>query len=149
MKDPVVREEEVGEATAGDGECVRQEDGQVCGADEEAHEREVSEKRDEAVGEMEAEELFECFARSACGCGPGEANVPGEVVEEREFDGEGGGDEVVARERAVEECERRELDCDAEETDEIEAKEVDQGVGSREMQRGLRSAASYELRAAS
>ena len=59
-ENPVVCEEEVGEAAAGDGECVGEEDGHVDGADEEAHEGEVAEERDEAVGEMEAEELRGC-----------------------------------------------------------------------------------------
>ena len=52
----MVREEEVGEAAAGDGECVGEEDRQVGRADEGAHKGEVAEERDKAVGEMEAEE---------------------------------------------------------------------------------------------
>ena len=61
----MMSKEEVGEAAAGDGERVGDEDGQMGGVDEEAHEREVAEERDEAVGEMEAEELGECFAGAA------------------------------------------------------------------------------------
>ena len=55
---------------------------------------------------------------------PGEADVPCEVVEEREFDGEGGGEEVVARDGAVEECECCKLCGDAEKADEVEAEEA-------------------------
>ena len=61
-EDPMMREEEVGEAAAGDGECVGKEDGYVGRADEESHEDEVAEERDEAVGEMEALELWERVA---------------------------------------------------------------------------------------
>ena len=50
-------------------------------------------------------------------------DVPGEVVEERELDGEGGGEEVVRGDGAVEECECGELHRDAEEADEVEAEE--------------------------
>ena len=55
----MVSEEEVGETAAGDGERVREDDRCVKGVYEHAHENEVAEKRDETVGEMEAEELYE------------------------------------------------------------------------------------------
>jgi hypothetical protein len=86
--------------------------------DEEAHEDEVSGEREQAVGEVEAEELGEARGDAV---GPGVAGVPGEVVEEGELDGGGGGEEVMVREGAVEEGEREELHGDAEQTDEIEA----------------------------
>ena len=88
-EDPVVGEEKVGETAAGDAECVGEEDGNVGGADEGTHEREVAEERDEAVGEMEAEECAGCGAEGDFGLWPGVADVPGEVVEERELNGEG------------------------------------------------------------
>jgi hypothetical protein len=55
----VVCEQEVGDAAGCDGEHVGEEDGSVECVDEEWHEREVPEKRDEAVGGVEAEELGE------------------------------------------------------------------------------------------
>jgi hypothetical protein len=58
-------EEEVGETTAGDGEGVCEEDRHMSGVHEEAHEDEVAEQRDEAVGEVEAKELCECLAGAA------------------------------------------------------------------------------------
>ena len=123
-EDPVVREEEVGEATCGDGDGVRENDGHVGGVDEDVHEREVAEQRDEAVGEMEAEELCERVASGVLRCfGPGVVQVPDEVVKERELDGEGGSEEVVAREGVVEDGECSELGDDAEDADEVEAEE--------------------------
>ena len=119
-----MREEEVGEATCGDGDGVRENDGHVGGVDEDVHEREVAEQRDDAVGEMEAEELCERVASGVLRCfGPGVVQVLDEVVKERELDGEGGGEEVVAREGVVEDGEGGELGDDAEDADEIEAKE--------------------------
>ena len=123
-EDPVVREEEVGEATGGDGECVGEEDRHVDGVDEEVHEREVAEERDETVGEMEAQECARCRAARDFCLWPGVVDVPGEVVEQCKLDGEGGGEEVVVRERVVEECEGGELQCDAEEADEVEAEKA-------------------------
>ena len=118
-----MREEEVGETAAGDGECVGDEDGHVGGVDEESHEEEVAEEREEAVGEMEAEECAGCCgARDFC-LWPGVVEVPGEVVEERELDGESGGEEVVVRDGVVEDGEGGELRDDAEKADEVEAEE--------------------------
>ena len=88
-EDPVVGYEEIGETAAGDAECVGEEDGNVGGADEGTHEREVAEERDEAVGEMEAEECAGCGAEGDFCLWPGVADVPGEVMEERELNGEG------------------------------------------------------------
>jgi hypothetical protein len=50
--------------------------------------------------------------------------MPDEVVEERELDGERGGEEVMVRERTVEDKECGELRDDAEEADEVEAEEA-------------------------
>ena len=61
----MVCEEKVGEAAAGDGKRVGEEDGRTGAIDEESHEDEVAEERDEAVGKMEAEELSEWFAGRA------------------------------------------------------------------------------------
>jgi hypothetical protein len=121
---PEVREEKVGDAATADGERVRNQDGRVERVDEEAHEGEVSEERDEAAGEMEAEESGK---RRWC-LRPREVEMPEEVVEECELDREGGGEEVVVRERAIEEGKRGELDGDAEETDEVEAEEAGEWV---------------------
>jgi hypothetical protein len=118
----VVRDEKVGEATGGDGECVGEKDRHAERVDEESHEEEIAEERDEAVGEMEAQELCERFARAALRfCWPGVVEMPEEVVEERELDGEGGGEEVVCGECVVENGECGELRDDAEEADEVEA----------------------------
>ena len=119
-----MRDEEVGETAAGDGEDVCEKNRHVRGADEEAHEGEVADVRDEAVGEMEAEECARCcVARDFC-LRPGVVNVPGEVVEERELDGEGGSEEVVVGVDVVEDGEGGELRDDAEEADEVEAEEA-------------------------
>ena len=117
-------EKKVGDAATGYGERVRDENGRVESMDEEAHEDEISEERDEAVGEMEAEEGGE---RRRCPR-PGVAEVPKEVVEECEFDRDGGSEEVAVRERAVEEGESGELDGDAEDADEVEAEEAREWV---------------------
>src|SRR6185312_2565164 len=58
-EDPAVGEQKVGEAAAGDGERVGEEDGQVSRTDEDMHEGDVAKERDESVGEMEAEESRE------------------------------------------------------------------------------------------
>ena len=120
----MVREEEVGESAAGNRECVRQEDWQVGGVDEEAHEEKIAEERDEAVGEMEAEELCECFAGALLRFrGPCVVQVPDEVMKEGELDGKRGGEEVVARECVIEDRQRSELRDDTEKADQIKAEE--------------------------
>lgn len=77
--------------------------------DEEAHEDDIAEERDEAVGEMESDELRE-WGRGGAAVAPGVVEVPKEVVEDGEFDGDGGGEEIVAGGSVGEEGERGELE---------------------------------------
>ena len=121
---PVVREEEVGHAAAEDGEHVGGKNGKTGGVDEEGHEHEVSQERDEAVGEVKAQELWDGWRSGAVG--PGVAEVPTEVVQDGELDRSAGGEQKVSGKEAVEHGERRELDGDAECADEVVANEAGQ-----------------------
>ncbi len=76
---------------------------------ERVHEGEVAEERDEAVGQVKAGDLAGAGG-SVAAVAPGVVEVPCEVVEEGEFQGEGGGEEDVVGEDVVEEGEGGELD---------------------------------------
>src|SRR6185312_6313934 len=82
-KGPVVAEREVGDRAAEDGNPVGDKHRPLCGLDEETHEGEVSEQRDQAVGEMEAEQLRGKGGVVAA-VAPGVVNVPDEVVQHGE-----------------------------------------------------------------
>src|SRR5665213_2631996 len=131
-KGPGVAKGEVDDGAAEDGDDVRDEHRQVCGVDKEAHEGEVSDERDHAVGGVEAEELREDWAVVAA-VAPGVVDVPDEVVQDGELDRCGGGDEVVAGGEVVEEGEGGELQHHAHRSDEAElepAEERAHGSGS-------------------
>jgi hypothetical protein len=76
---------------------------------------------------MEAEALGEERGMAAA-VGPGVVEVPDEVVEEGEFNGRGGGEEIVAGETAVDEGEGGKLHGHADGSDEIELAPADEEV---------------------
>jgi len=111
-------EGEVEQGGEGDGGEIGGEGGQVEAGVEEGHEGEVREDGDEAVGEVEAEEAAPEGAGAAA---PGPEDVPGEVVQHRRLDGEGGGGEIVPAEEARREGQDGELDGDAGEAERARA----------------------------
>ena len=54
--------------------------------------------------------------------------MPDEVVQQREFQGRGGGKQIMARDVAIEKGERGELDGHAGSADEIELAPADEGA---------------------
>jgi hypothetical protein len=125
-------EAEVEDGAAEDGDEVGDEQGKVRGADQQSHEGEIAEHGDQTVGEMKAQELGE-QGGAAAAVAPGVVEVSDKVVQQGEFEGRGGGKQIMAHEAAVEESKRGELDGHADGSDEIEldpANESAHGNGS-------------------
>jgi hypothetical protein len=59
-KDPVMAQQEIEQGTAKNCDSVGGQQREVYLRNQQAHQNEVSDERDQAVGEMKAEELVEC-----------------------------------------------------------------------------------------
>ena len=119
-EDEPLSEGEIDDGTDSDRDKVGDHrTGHVKAADEQPHDGHIANEREDPVAEVESKQAEEALTRTAWTVLPGEALMPGKVVEDGDFDCQTGV-EIDVGMRQQQEFERGKLHYDTESADYIE-----------------------------